>query len=70
LDAINEEKEYGFNINMSKVVIVNRQPHDDAILYINPIERMSKFKYLGSILKWDSDREVKIKAAMTKAILT
>jgi len=55
---------------MSKVVIVNRQPHDDAILYINPIERMSKFKYLGSILKWDSDREVKIKAAMTKAILT
>jgi len=35
------------------------------------IERTSIFKYLSSMLddKWDSDKEIKIKAAMTKAII-
>jgi len=50
LNAINKiGKEYDLNINMSKLMIVSHQSHDNAILYINdqPIERTNKFKYLA-----------------------
>jgi len=47
-------KEYDLNINVSKIklMIISHQSHDNVILYINDqsIERMSKFKYLGSTL--------------------
>jgi len=35
------------------------------------IERTNIFKYISSMLddKWDSDKEIKIKAAITKAII-
>jgi len=54
-------------------MIMNRQRHDNTILYINdqPIEKTSKCKYLGSIFsdKWDSSGEVKIRMAMAKSPL-
>jgi len=54
LNAINEvEKEYDLNIkSKTKLMIISCQSHDNVILYINdqPIEKTSKFKYLGSIL--------------------
>jgi len=54
LNAINKiGKKYDLSINVSKtkLMIVSRQLHDNAILYINdqPIERTNKFKYLKYI---------------------
>jgi len=55
-----------------KLIIVSRQPHDDAVLYINnqPIKRTNKFKYLSSTLndKLNSDEKVKIRMAIAKTI--
>jgi len=65
-------KRYGLNIIVSKtkLMIVSRQPYDNAILCINnqPIEKISKFKYLDSTFndKWDSNEEVKIRTAIAK----
>lgn len=74
INAINAKgKEFGLNININKtkLMIVSRQPHDNADLYIdnNQIERVNKFKYLGTTLndRWDNDEEVKIRIATARS---
>jgi len=51
-------------------MIVSRQPNDNKELYIdnNQIERVNKFKYLGTTLndKWDNDKEIKVRIATAR----
>jgi len=68
LNTINEiGKEYYLNIdvNMIMLMIISYYTYDNAVLYMNGqlIERIYKFKCLGSILndKWNSKGDVKIK---------
>lgn len=74
INAINTiGKDFGLDVNISKtkLMIVSRQPHENAHLYIDnmQIERVNKFKYLGTTLndKWDNDDEVKIRVAIARS---
>lgn len=63
---------YGLEINVKKTkfMIVSPAPHADAKLRINNdlVERVNRFKYLGSMLdhKCDDDIEIKCRVGQTK----
>lgn len=66
----------GININVQKTkfMVFSRAEHPDAVLHLNtqPVQRVDKFVYLGSIItdQLDPDPEIKRRIAMARTSFT